>query len=404
MPRLSDSMREGAIAQWLVADGDSVTVGQELLEIETDKATMTYEAEDAGVIYLLMEPGVTVPVGTTIASIGGPDRPREVVVRSESSPEPEVSAAEAARAERNPRETEGRPAGLSPLLRRLARELEVDLQTLTGTGPAGRILRSDIEAAGRTAESPAPNGLAAPAGGTRTPLSHGERLIARRMTEFKHAAPDFSASITVDVTRLMALREELRELGGPPPTVNDFVVCACVVALREHPRLNSYFDDDERVEHAEIGIGIALATTAEHSLLVPTLHGAEEMDVLEIAAQTRKIVELGRTGALTASQLEGGSFTVSNLGAYGIRSFVPILNGRQAAILGVGVAVPTCVPMGGSVEIRTLMELTLNCDHRIVYGADAAQFLQALQAQLQNPLALLLPPSAQSKDHHAVSG
>lgn len=383
MPRLSDSMREGAISRWLVADGAEVTRGQELLEVETDKATMTYEAEDSGVLHILVTEGQDVPVGHVIATIGGWTR---------SAPQPPVAGPVAAPAS-------GRVA-VSPLLRRFAKDLGVDLTSVHGTGPGGKIRREDIADAATTPapsnpapSAPAPSISPAPstaAGQVRRPLTHRQRLIAGRMLESKRTAPDFALTMTVDVTRLLQLRAELRS-GQPEairPTVNDFVVKACALALVAHPLLGGHLDGEVVVLPAEVGVGIAVAL--EGSLLVPVIRRANEKSLQDIADESREIAARARAGTIDAASMQGGTFTISNLGPFGIRSFTPIINSGQAAILGVGAAVETCVPRDGSVAVRSLMELNLTCDHRFVYGADGARFLQTLRELLESPLALLL--------------
>jgi pyruvate dehydrogenase E2 component (dihydrolipoamide acetyltransferase) len=366
MPRLSDSMREGAVSEWLVEDGTEVTRGQEILEVETDKATMTYEAEHDGPLRILVPAGVNVEVGHLIATIGDPD------------PAPPTPAPTP------PGNGDGRRADVSPLLRRLAREHGVDIDTLQGSGPDGKVLRADITAA---SQSPAGDSAG------RVALSRSQRLVASRMSESSRTVPDFWASLAVDVTRATELREDLKAApagapgAGPVPTLNDVIVKACALALVRHPGLNAAYDDDHVLYADAVNIGIAVATST--GLLVPVIRSADQRSLTDIAVTSQRLTAQARAGKSTVADLEGGTFTVSNLGGFGVRAFAPIINGHQAAILGVGAATPTCVPMGGAVTVRSMLELTLTCDHRIVYGADAARFLQTLKELLEAPTVLL---------------
>ena len=398
MPRLSDSMREGAVSLWLVEDGAEVTRGQEILEVETDKATMTYEAEHDGRLHIIVPAGVNVEVGQLIATIGEPDRSAEPPPRP-GEPDLETVAPQVLSAVRPRPRPDGRRSDLSPLLRRLARENGVDVEALQGSGPGGKVVRADILAAATTASpgveaaEPGHGSSGAVPAGEAVPLSRTQRLVAGRMSEASRTIPDFWASASVDVTRLLALREDLKvgrsgaPSGDPVPTVNDLVVKACALALVEHPQLNAAYAGDELVRFAEVNVGIAVAT--DTSLLVPVIRNADRCPLAEIAARSRRLTEQARGGKTTVADLEGGTFTVSNLGAFGVRAFAPIINGGQAAILGVGAATPVCVPVDGAVAVRSMLELTLTCDHRIVYGADAARFLRTLKGLLEAPAVLL---------------
>lgn len=398
MPRLSDSMQQGTIERWLVADGAAVTRGQEILEVETDKAVMAYEAESDGLLHILAPAGATVAVGDPIATIG-------------SAAHPDVAP--------GPEPVDGRPhppdrvrpvrrPGVSPLLRRIAAERGVDLHHVVGTGRDGTITREDILQVAPAPEAPAaeapaaqeitPDAVPAPPDLTRQPLTRGQRRVAERLGEAKRTIPDFWASVVVDVTAALALRDDLRALApgsadadepDPPatPTLNDLVLKATALALRAHPRLNAFYDDDHIVLVDPIDLGMAVAT--DDGLLVPVLRAADRLPLAELAAQTRALARSARQRRIDLAHLERGTFTVSNLGGFGIRRFAPIINGRQAAILGIGAATPTCVPRDGRIEVRSLLEATLTCDHRIVYGTDAAAFLQTFTRLLERPVSLL---------------
>ncbi|MHB8241190.1 MAG: dihydrolipoamide acetyltransferase family protein [Solirubrobacteraceae bacterium] len=435
MPRLSDTMEEGTILRWLKASGDTIARGEELVEIETDKATMTYESDLEGVLEIVAGEGTTLAVGELIATVG------ERGVADDGAPS--SNGAPAAAADQAPAETsaavESHPSGsgapqaggervrASPLARRIATESGVDLHTLTGSGPGGRIVKADVlegapgparpsaqdaipgdgetadRAATGTPPADAPSPDATPQGvstakgeTTDVELSRTQQTIARRMAESKATIPDFAIQIDVDMEECVALRTELKDLSAGSedtaqlgtPTYNDMVVKASALALREHPRANSSYRDGRLQLHSRINVGVAVA--AEGALVVPTVFDAEEKSLGEIARETRRLAERVREGSITPPELGGGTFTVSNLGMYGVRSFTPIINPPQAAILSVGSLEPRAVVRDGAVVARNTMTLTLVCDHRILYGADAAQLLARIRELLQTPSALTL--------------
>jgi pyruvate dehydrogenase E2 component (dihydrolipoyllysine-residue acetyltransferase) len=390
MPRLSDSMQEGTILSWLREDGEQIGEGDELVEIETDKATMAYESPADGVLTIVAAVGETLPVGSVIATLGDGAR----VSRAPATvPEPEPVAATDAPDEPEP---QGNGAGLAtvratPVARRLAREHGVDLSELRGTGPGGRITRSDVErgAGIQTRVEPPPPPPSEQAGETQE-LTRLQQVVARRMSEAKATIPHFQVQTEARIDALIALRDELKALGeqaAAVPSVNDLIVKACALALRAHPRANGSYRDGRFELHAEINIGIAVA--APDALVVPTITDADRRSVREIATESQRLAERVRDGKITPPELSGATFTVSNLGMYGMTAITPVINPPQAAILGVGAA--RAVPAledGGLVE-RHLMTLTLSCDHRILYGADAAIFLSEIRDALEQPLRLL---------------
>jgi pyruvate dehydrogenase E2 component (dihydrolipoamide acetyltransferase) len=431
MPRLTDSMEEGTIVSRLVEDGAEVRRGQEIVEIETDKATMVFESPEAGVLRVLAGVGESVVVGAPIAVVGGSPEDQAARragpvdsghahtglaagARASSSPParsakvadgkgaaaPSVPAVGGDSAASAPAAGNGRVSA-SPVARRLARDLGVELASVTGSGPGGRIVKTDVEAAGAAgagaggateqAASAAGNGAAAPAvpaaapagspggakgAGVRQLLTRSQQVVARRMAESRATVPDFSVTSEVDMTAALELRRELRAALDSPPTVNDLIVAAAARALREHPYVNASFDGDAFVLHERINVGIAVAV--EHELYVPTLFDADRTPLGTLAAQARGLVERARAGALTPPELSGGTFTVSNLGMFGVRSFEPIVNAPQAAILAVG-----------GVNDAGVACLTLVSDHRIVYGAHAAAFLRDLRGLLERPLRIV---------------
>jgi pyruvate dehydrogenase E2 component (dihydrolipoamide acetyltransferase) len=418
MPRLSDSMEEGTIVRWLVSDGAEVERGDELAEIETDKATMTYEADAAGVVHLVASEGDALPVGAVIAHLlaDGETPPNEGQAALRAGPVAGVGAFAAEPAEASdlapparsasagatavaapspsqPAVGDGRAAGdgrvkASPLARRLARELGVDLASLSGTGSGGRIVRADVErAAAATVAAPPP---VAPAGKGETQvvaLTSTQKVIARRMAESKATVPDFQVRMEADVTDLLALRAQMRAAQGAAPSVNDFVVKACGLALREHPRANGAYRDGAFELHGRVNVGVAVA--GDGTLVVPTVFDADAKPVTQIAAETRALAGKVRDGTIMPPELSGGTFTVSNLGMLGVTSFTAVINPGQAAILAVGAAVERAVVRDGALVPRSLMDLSLSCDHRILYGADAAAFLARVRELLELPLALL---------------
>ncbi|HEX3518905.1 MAG TPA: dihydrolipoamide acetyltransferase family protein [Solirubrobacteraceae bacterium] len=393
MPRLSDTMEEGTILRWLKADGDSVERGEELVEIETDKATMTYESDLAGVLRIVAGEGATLAVGELIATVGE---------AGETPPSQPAQPESAARVK------------ASPLARRIAGKSGIDLHEVTGSGPGGRIVKADVEssAADGPGASPAPDagttppvpaeGVATAKGQTTdVELTRTQQTIARRMAESKATIPDFSIQAEVDMEACVTLRSDLKRLSQgersaepgadaplATPTYNDMVLKACALALREHPRANGSYRDGRLQLHSRINVGVAVA--AEDALVVPTVFDAEEKSLGEIARETRRLAERVRDRTITPPELGGGTFTVSNLGMYGVRSFTAIVNPPQAAILSVGSLGPRAVAREGELTVRNTMMLTLVCDHRILYGADAAQLLARIRELLEAPAALTL--------------
>jgi pyruvate dehydrogenase E2 component (dihydrolipoyllysine-residue acetyltransferase) len=452
MPRLSDSMEEGTILKWLKADGDEVARGDELVEIETDKATMTYEADTAGALSIVAQEGETLPIGQVIARIGAggeapaadgaaAEAPAEAAQQAEASgngspseaptpaapaatAEPPAAAATAPEAAAAPAPAAppsegngGRPKA-SPIARRIAREQGIDLTTLQGTGPGGRIIKADVEAAasGATpaappAETPAPvtpaepeaaPPPAAPAAAAETGTAKGDvtvqeltrtqQVIARRMAESKATVPEFTISTDVDMEAAVELRGQLKaaveKTGGAVPSYNDMVVKGAAIALREFPRANGSYKDGHFELYSRVNIGVAVA--AQEALIVPTVFDADKKSLGEIARDSRALAERVRAGAVTPPELSGGTFTVSNLGMFGVTEFVAVINPPQAAILAVGKMEPRAVVRDGEIVARNTMSLTLACDHRILYGADAAEFLARIKALLELPIALAL--------------
>ena len=445
MPRLSDTMQEGTILRWLKEDGDEVARGDELVEIETDKASMVYESDLSGLLEILASEGETLQVGEVIAHIGGngaapaaataapgveeaegaegaalegpPDGSRGADPGAAPAPAPPAPPApEPAIAGQGDAGDPGERVKVSPLARRIARERGVDLSAVKGTGPAGRIVRTDVERSAPTAPSEqvgTPMAPLAPGDGdatvstakgatTTVELTRTQQTIARRMAESKATIPDFSLQMEVDMEACVALRSELVRLarsgdGDSPaaPTYNDMVVKACALTLREQPRVNSSYRDGRVQVHGRVNVGVAVAT--DDALVVPTVFDADGKALGEIARETHALVARVRSGEITPPELGGGTFTVSNLGMLGASSFTAIINPPQAAILTVGALERRPVAgedgaTGSAPQIvaRAMLTLTLVCDHRVLYGADAARFAGRVRELLQAPAALTL--------------
>jgi pyruvate dehydrogenase E2 component (dihydrolipoamide acetyltransferase) len=420
-------MEEGTILRWLKSDGERVRRGEPLVEIETDKANMTYEADQDGEVEILAQEGQTLAIGEPIARIraqgeGSANR-AELAQRQKASSSRQSDPSDSERAPGGQRaadspapvaektrapappsgHSDGKGAGeaerikASPLARRIAREQGVDLRALTGTGPGGRIVRADVEAAGggpplapeqRTPAVVEPG--TAKGEVTSQELTRSQRVIARRMAESRATIPDFVLHVEIDMGECQSLREQLTQLGGgeAPPSFNDMVVKAGALALREFPRVNGSYRDGRFELHSRVNVGIAVAD--DDGLTVPVVLDADRKSLGEIARESRVLAERVRDGTITPPELSGGTFTVSNLGMFGVRRFSAVINPPQAAIMAVGAIEARPVVRDGAIEARALMEVTLACDHRILYGAEAARFLARVRELLERPLALTL--------------
>jgi pyruvate dehydrogenase E2 component (dihydrolipoamide acetyltransferase) len=424
MPRLSDSMEEGTILKWLKSSGDQVAVGDAIAEIETDKATMTYEADAAGYLQIIAGEGDTLAIGAVIAQLLASAEeasaapapaaapPAQAPAAAPAASEPEAAPQAAAEPAPEPAATpepEPEPVAAvatasaggrvkaSPVARRIASELGVDLAAISGTGPDGRIVKADVMAAANGNGAARASAPAATAGGeqgakgaveviepTRT-----QQLIARRMASAKATIPEFQVTVEVDAEAAFDLREQLRGQAEPLPSVNDLVIKACALALRAHPGVNASYVDGHFERYARVNVGVAVA--GAETLVVPTVFDADVKTLTEIAADTRALAAKVREGTVTPPELAGATFTVSNLGMLGVTRFTAVINPPQAAILAVGTANPRAVVAAdGTIRVRRVMELTISADHRIVYGADAADFLATVRKRLERPAGLLL--------------
>jgi pyruvate dehydrogenase E2 component (dihydrolipoamide acetyltransferase) len=381
MPKLSDSMADAVILRWLKAPGESFQRGDALIEVETDKATVVYEAEAAGTIDSILVPeGAAVAVGEPIATLAtGGSKQTSVqasATRQAAAPRPGGDGAEPGRSD------------ATPVARRTAVELGVSLHGLVGTGPGGRITQDDVR---RSAES-TPSELRPASAGkgetTLVELTPTQATIARRMAESAATIPVFTVSSDIDVSTMSLLRREARDRQEGAPSINDFVVKAVAIVLGELPRFNASWHDGQVALHTRVNVGVAVAT--KDALLVPVVLDADRKSTTEIAGETRRLADAARRKALGPEDLRDGTFTVSNLGMFGTRAFTAIIDPPQVAILAVGAARRAPVEdAGGGVTFRDVMTVTLTCDHRVVYGADGARFLSRLRELLESPLVLL---------------
>ena len=393
MPRLSDSMEEGTIVRWLKSDGDVVSKGEPIAEIETDKATVTCDADADGTLRIVAGEGQTVSLGGVIATIGDVTEPRPA---SPAPAHPRPAAPSTVAAGKSSESDNGADrVKASPLARRIARESQLDLRALSGSGPGGRIVKADVS---QPAVAHGAKGAV-----TTLPPSRIQVQIAQRMSESKATIPDFTLHAEVAMEQAVELRTQLRKAGrggdgersaAPDggalaiPSYNDMVVKACGLALREHPRANAAYRDGAFELYQRVNVGIAVA--AHDSLVVPTVFDVDRKSLLEIAREARRLAERVRSRQVTPAELSGGTFTVSNLGMYGVAGFSAIINPPQAAILAVGELREVPVVRDAQVVPGLRMSIALTCDHRILYGAPAAEFLGRVRQLLEQPINLIV--------------
>lgn len=446
MPKMSDTMEEGVLVAWLANEGDKVAAGDVIAQVETDKATMDLEVYDDGVLLKrVVEEGASVPIGGLIAVLGkeGED-PSEILAQygvdgagppaakeepSEEEPSEEEPSKEAAEQDRDTKAAQPAPGGdgatapaapapddggrikASPLARRLAAERGIDLATLRGTGPEGRIVKRDVEAAGDGAEAPArapaeetprrapepaprPAPAAVPAEYESVPISQMRKTIARRLSESKFTAPHFYLTVEVDMARAAEVRQQLNALaeaqGRAKISFNDLVTKACAAALRLHPAVNSSYLEKEGEIRRHQAVHVAVAVAVEEGLLTPVIRHADRKGLAQIAEETRALAEKARNRQLQPQDWEGSTFTTSNLGMFGIEEFTAIINPPNACILAIGAIREVPVVQDGAVTVGQRMRITLSCDHRAVDGATGARFLADVKRFLEEPMHLLL--------------
>jgi pyruvate dehydrogenase E2 component (dihydrolipoyllysine-residue acetyltransferase) len=405
LPRLGQGMEAGTIVRWLKAEGDAVAKGEPLYELDTDKVTQEVEADADGVLLKIVIPDGEVDVGTTVgvigaegedvSSLGDGNGASAQPVAEEAPPVPAPASASAekpAPATAQVSAAAGERVKASPLARRIARERGIDLASIAGTGPEGRVIAEDVE---RAAEGAAPTPAAAPAARTPSVAPPGEvevveltsvrRTIARRLTE-AWGAPVFQLSVTADASELAATRERMVELmreGDVKPTVNDVLTRLAAAALMRHRAVNAHFVDGRIHRFPSANVGIAVATP--NGLVVPVIRDAERSSVQKIAAVRADLVTRARDGKLQLADLDGGTFTISNLGMYAIEQFIAVLNPPQVAILAVGSIEDRPRAQEGELIVAPTMTMTLTCDHRAIDGSEGAEFLRDLKAFVESP-------------------
>lgn len=402
MPKLSDTMEEGVIAKWNVEEGDKVESGDIIADVETDKATMEVEVFDSGTILkILVEEGESVPLGHTMAVIGeegedisdileeaksregGKDEEAEDVKEPEKEDETEEKKKE--EKTEQPSAGDGRIKA-SPLARKIAEEKGINLSDVDGSGPEGRIIKRDIE----TYEpSRAPAAIQAVSREDKEHrVSQMRKTIARRLSESKFTSPHYYETIEIDMNQVWDARKQLNEVSETKISFNDIVVKACATALRQHPDVNSSWHGDKIVEHGDVNVAVAVAI--DEGLVTPVIKNTDQKGLQQIANEGRNLAEKARNRDLDPEQMEGSTFTVSNLGMFGIEQFTAIINPPNACILAVGAIREVPVVEDGEVVPGKRMKVTLSSDHRIVDGASAAKFLSTLKHLLENPLGMLL--------------
>ena len=403
MPKLSDTMEEGRILRWLKQEGDPVETGQTLAEVETDKATVEMEAYTNGVLRkLVASPGETVKVGALIAVIGGKDEDISALLAtptptapapsaspahtpSPARPAPVAPARAAAPTSAATPEAGSRALRASPLALRMAAESGIDLGALQGSGPQGRVIKRDIEAALVRVQTAAPAALrVAPAGEAQeVELTPMRRTIAKRLVQSKAPVPHFYLTVDVAADRLWDAYRALRE-ENYPISFNDVIIKASASALKRHPEINASFGGDHVTYYSRVHIGLAVAI--DDGLITPVIRDADTKPLAEIAAEAKELADRARSRRLQPNEYTGATFSISNLGMMGIEEFSAIINPPEAAILAVGAVREVPVVDAGQVKIGRRMKLTLSVDHRVADGAQGARFLGTLKRMLENPL------------------
>jgi len=416
MPALSPTMTEGTLARWLKKEGDRVKAGDVIAEIETDKATMEVEAVDEGVLGKILVPDGTegVKVNAPIAVLVEPGEAAPSGAAAPPAPKPAVAPAPAAAAALNPQplppKANGHDAGervfASPLARRMALQAGLKLEGVTGSGPGGRIVKADVEAAiGRgpvaapapvtaPAPRPAPAPVAITAPTTAVPNSSIRKVIARRLSESKQTVPHFYVTMDFEIDALLKLRADLNAKSpkdGPAAfklSVNDLVIKAVAATLRRFPAVNATWTDEAILQFDDVDISVAVSTPT--GLITPIVRQADRKGLSTISNEMKDLAARAKSGKLKPEEFQGGGFSISNMGMYGVREFSAIINPPQAGILAVAAGEQRPVVKGGALAIATVMTCTLSVDHRVIDGALAAEFMQALKGAIEDPLSLML--------------
>ena len=414
MPRLSDTMEEGTVASWIKKVGDQVEEGDILAEIETDKATMEFESFYSGVLlHIGIHEGESAPVAAELAVIGPAGTDVSAVLSAGAAPSPSAAPTEEPAEAASDPVAESAPAApattsdggrifVSPLARKMAEEKGINLADVSGSGDQGRIVKRDIEnftPKAKPAATPAPETAQQPSAPAMPFVPAGEemveevknsqmrKVIARRLGESKFTAPQYYLTIEVDMGQAMVSRSRINELPDTKVSFNDMVVKACAMALKKHPQVNTSWNDSTTKYNRHIHIGVAVAV--EDGLVVPVLKFTDQMSLTQIGASVKDLAGRARNKKITPDEMEGSTFTVSNLGMFGILEFTSIINQPNSAILSVGAIVEKPVVRDGQIQVGHTMKITLACDHRTVDGATGAQFLQTLRAYLEHPVTML---------------
>ncbi|MBI5706316.1 MAG: 2-oxo acid dehydrogenase subunit E2 [Armatimonadetes bacterium] len=419
MPKMGDGMEEGILLEWLKKEGDSVKSGEAIATIQTDKATLEMEADGSGVLAgILIKAGETVPVGEPLAlllkegesvpagwgtaealPVAAPSEPASVaavaaVTAGPTIPTPPVEIPE-------PRAVSSDRVKASPLARKIAEELGVDLSQISGSGPGGRVVEKDVRGATRLSVQPslaptpaqAPTPIAAAAEDRFVSLNKIRQITAQRTTQSKQTVPHFYVTVEVDCERMQSLREQFESDGAGKVSINDFVIKACAQALVEMPQVNATFQGDKILQFGAVNIGMAVAL--EDGLTVPVLHGAQNLSIRQISAKSKELAAKARENRLSMDEISGSTFSISNMGMLGVDNFAAIINVPNAAIVAVSSAKKLVVPVEAegsdevTLEVRLRMNVTGSFDHRVVDGAIGAKFMNVVRDYLQNPTRLL---------------
>ena len=411
MPKMGDAMTEGKVVRWYKKSGDAVKKGEPVAEIETDKVNLDLEAESDGTLgELAAQEGQVVPVGGLLARIlgaGEKDEPQRRATDQKDSVKKTTGEYAEAIETKGPRRDRSQPVEhvappppaarsgsrqrSSPLARKMARELGVPLESLQGSGPQGRIVAKDVQ--GFRGPSPmedrrprrsAPSSLEEKS----IPLSAMRRTIAKRLSESTGPIPHFYLTVDLDVTSLLSVRQQLMDIEGTKISVNDFIVRACALSLRHHPNVNASWGDDAIAQHGDVHIGIAVSTP--EGLITPVVRNADQKSVREIGDEVRALADKAKNRKLTPNDYQGSTFTISNLGAWGIEEFTAIINPPNSAILAIGAAEARAVVVDRQIVVRDRMKVTMSCDHRVIDGAAGAEFLKTLRQYVEQPLRLIV--------------
>jgi pyruvate dehydrogenase E2 component (dihydrolipoamide acetyltransferase) len=415
MPKMGDAMTEGKVVRWYKKAGEPVKKGEPVLEIETDKVNLDLEAEAEGTLgEHAANEGDMVPVGGVLAKILGEgeteakkeEAPQRRTTDKKDSYKHTTGEYHEAIEQKGPRRdrtqnvvpmpsTEGGRQRSSPLARKMARELGVSLDEVQGSGPRGRIVAADIKNAKTSVAPPTSAARAgAIAGATPLletkiiPLSAMRRTIAKRLAESTGPIPHFYLTADYDVTNLVSVRQQMIDISGTKLSLNDFIIRAVALALRHHPNVNASWGDDAITQHGEVHVGVAVAT--QDGLITPVIRNADQKSVTDIATDIRALADKAKTRKLMPDEYQGSTFTISNLGAWGIEEFTAIINPPNAAILAIGTAESRPVVIEKQIVVRERMKVTMSCDHRVVDGAIGAEFLKTLRQYIEQPLRLFV--------------